>query len=188
MLAPIAAPNSADAAALASTNRALAAASRLDGLLDPLGRQREVRIASEVAGKDLGAVDDDAGLVSAHRRERLLRRRRPRDRRRASSRPRPAPTRMAWMSSGRARDLDVAEHRAALLRQAGHVDGAAALALEMGGHGEDRADRHDAGAADAGDEDARRAARRSRAGPARAARGARDRLGERRLAAARPRR
>ena len=53
----------------------------------------------------------------------------------------------------RARQLDVAEHRAALLREAGHVDHAAALALEMRGHAEDRADRDDAGAADAGDDD-----------------------------------
>ena len=40
---------------------------------------------------------------------------------------------------------------AAFLREAGHVDHAAALALEMRGHAEHRADRDDAGAADAGD-------------------------------------
>ena len=45
-------------------------------------------------------------------------------------------------------------HRAALLRQAGHVEHGDALAFEMRRHAEQRADRHDAGAADAGDEDA----------------------------------
>ena len=44
--------------------------------------------------------------------------------------------------------------RAALLRQAGHVEHRDALALEMRRHAEDRADGHDAGAADAGDQDA----------------------------------
>ena len=75
---------------------------------------------------------------------------------------------------GRARELDVAEHRAALLREAGHVDHAAALAFEMRGHAEDRADRDDAGAADAGDDDRIGASRRARArsAPARTARAA----------------
>ena len=54
---------------------------------------------------------------------------------------------------GAPRQLDVAEHRAALLREARHVDHAAALAFEMRGHADDRADRHHAGAADPGDDD-----------------------------------
>ena len=57
------------------------------------------------------------------------------------------------MSSGVLGELDVAVDRAALLGEAGHVDHAAALALEMRRHAEDRADGHDAGAADAGDDD-----------------------------------
>ncbi len=44
------------------------------------------------------------------------------------------------------------EHRAALLGKARHVDQAAALFLDMGGHAEDLADGDDAGAADAGDD------------------------------------
>ena len=40
----------------------------------------------------------------------------------------------------------------ALLREAGHVDDAGALAFEMRRHAEDRADRHHAGAANAGDD------------------------------------
>ena len=48
---------------------------------------------------------------------------------------------------------DVAEHRAALLRQTGHVEDHAGLALDMGGHAEQRADRQHAGAADAADGD-----------------------------------
>ena len=51
-------------------------------------------------------------------------------------------------------DADVAVDRAALLREAGHVDDAGALAFEMRGHAEDGADGDDAGAADAGDDDA----------------------------------
>ena len=45
------------------------------------------------------------------------------------------------------------DHRAALLRQAGHVDDADALAFEMGGHAHHRANRHNARAADTGDND-----------------------------------
>ena len=52
------------------------------------------------------------------------------------------------------RDADVAVDRAALLREAGHVDDADALAFEMRRHAEHRADGDDAGAADAGDDDA----------------------------------
>ena len=48
---------------------------------------------------------------------------------------------------------DVAQHRAALLREAGHVEDHAGLALDMGGHAEQRADRQHAGAADAADGD-----------------------------------
>ena len=58
------------------------------------------------------------------------------------------------MSSGVVGDADVAVDRAALLREAGHVDDADALALEMRRHAEHAADGDDAGAADAGDDDA----------------------------------
>ena len=51
-------------------------------------------------------------------------------------------------------DADMGEDGAALLCQPGHVEHAAALALEMGGHADQRADGDDAGAADAGDQDA----------------------------------
>ena len=71
----------------------------------------------------------------------------------------------------------MALHRAALLRQAGHVDDADALALEMRRHAEDRADGDDAGAADAGDDDV--------VGPVDRGQG---RLGQRRLGPAPPRR
>ncbi len=39
----------------------------------PSGRQRKIRIAGEIAGIDFGRVDDNAGLVLAHRGEHLLR-------------------------------------------------------------------------------------------------------------------
>ncbi len=50
-------------------------------------------------------------------------------------------------------EADVARHRTALLREAGHVDEADALAFEMRRHAENRADGDDAGTADAGDDD-----------------------------------
>ena len=72
MLAPIAAPNRALAAALASTKRALSSQRACDRLLDPFGGEREIRLAGEIAGEEFGAVDDDAGLAAAHRGERGL--------------------------------------------------------------------------------------------------------------------
>ena len=53
----------------------------------------------------------------------------------------------------RRRDADMAHDRAVLLRQAREVERRAGLAVDMGGHAEQRADGDDAGAADAGDED-----------------------------------
>ena len=57
------------------------------------------------------------------------------------------------MSSGCLGDAHVAVDRAALLREAGHVEHADALAFEMRRHAENAADGDDAGAADAGDDD-----------------------------------
>ena len=51
-------------------------------------------------------------------------------------------------------DADVAVDGAALLREAGHVDDADALAFQMRRHADDGTDGDDAGAADAGDDDA----------------------------------
>jgi hypothetical protein len=69
----------------------------------------------------------------------------------------PVAMRTAWRF-GPVGDADVAEHRAALLGQAGHVEHGDALAVEVGGHADQRADGDHAGAADAGDEDAPRLA------------------------------
>ena len=52
------------------------------------------------------------------------------------------------------RDLQMAPHCAALLRQAGHVQGAESLVLQVRRHTDDRADGHHAGTAHAGDHDA----------------------------------
>ena len=57
------------------------------------------------------------------------------------------------MSSGFCGEADVAEHRAALLREARHVEHADAAAFQMRRHAENAADGDDAGAADAGDDD-----------------------------------
>ena len=53
---------------------------------------------------------------------------------------------------GRRRDANVRDDGTVLLREAGHVEHAAALALEVRGHSQQRADGHDPGAADAGDQ------------------------------------
>src|SRR5262252_6746197 len=65
---------------------------------------------------------------------------------------RPASARMARLRRSLGSE-HMAEDRAPLLRQTGHVDDANALALEMGRHAEDAADGDDAGAADPGDDD-----------------------------------
>jgi hypothetical protein len=58
------------------------------------------------------------------------------------------------------------QHRAALLREAHEVEHAGALALEVRGHRDQRADRDDAGAADAGDQQVVGAGPGVRRGPA----------------------
>jgi hypothetical protein len=50
-------------------------------------------------------------------------------------------------------DLDVAEHRPALLGQARHVDDAGGAAVDVGGHGQDRGHGGHPRAADAGEQD-----------------------------------
>ena len=60
-------------------------------------------------------------------------------------------------------DAHVRHDGAVLLREAGHVEHAAALAFQMRRHAEQCADRHDTGAADARDEQCRRGWRSTRA-------------------------
>ncbi len=120
----------------------------------PLAGKREIRLAGEIAGIDFGAVDDEARFEAP--------------RSAASTFFAPETTRVASQNRGRrrrprrelrrissrlSRQFDMAVDRAALLREAGHVDHAAAVALEMRGHAEESADRHDTRAADAGDDD-----------------------------------
>ena len=57
---------------------------------------------------------------------------------------------LRWLLQRGARDPDIRDHGAALLGQAGHVEGAGRVPVEHGGGGQDGRDRHDAGAADAG--------------------------------------
>ena len=56
------------------------------------------------------------------------------------------------MSAGLSASLTWVRTTPPFLRQAGHVHDAGALALEVGGHAEDRAERDDAGAAGAGED------------------------------------
>ena len=151
-MALVVAPNSADAVALASTKRAPSPQRARIVRLDPLGGQIEVGPMREVAGEQFGAVDDDGGRAGAHRRQRRF----------GAGGDEiaaehevgfagPDPHRVDVFRPRR--DLDVAEDRAALLRQAGHVDRRRALAFEMRRHRQHGADRHHAGSADAADQD-----------------------------------
>ena len=123
-----------------------------DGPLQPLGRQREIGIAGEFAGQKLGGVDDHLGRAVLDRRKHLAR---AGDHDVAAEHQIGAPGRDADRVDvfGLLGEADVAEHRAALLREPGHVEHADAAAFEMRGHAEDAADGDDAGAADAGDDD-----------------------------------
>ena len=120
--------------------------------LEPLGRQREIGIACEVAGQEFGEIDDHLGEAGLRRRQHLL----------AAGHHDVAAEHELGAAGRHADGVDVlrplgnahvAVDRPALLREAGHVDDADALAFEMRRHPEDAADRHDAGAADAGDDD-----------------------------------
>ena len=152
MLAAMALPRIAVATAVASTKATPSrpAAARMARRMRSVGSEKSAsRVKSP--GENLGRVDDKRGAP-------LLRRRAPAwcgwtTRSQPSTRsPRRQSSRMASMSSGNCRE-HVAVDGAALLGKAGHVDHAAALALEMRRHAEDRADGHNAGAADAGDDD-----------------------------------
>ena len=126
----------------------------LDQPLQLRRRELHVRLAAEIAGHRGVGIDDRPGLALAapwrgRRSSAAVTMSQP-----SSSRAPPAAMRTAWMSSGFCGDAHMGEDGAALLRQAGHVQRGAALALQMGRHAQQRADGDDAGAADAGDEDA----------------------------------
>src|SRR5262249_35224809 len=132
---------------------AILAGARLDGALHAFRRQREIGIASEIARQNLREVRDHPALPVLDRGEHLLG---ARDHHVAAAEEiraaRRHPDRVDVL--GCPRGAEMAEHRTALLRGAGHVDDAAALAVEMCRHAEHRPDGDDAGAADAGDDDA----------------------------------
>ena len=119
------------------------------------GRARELQILvpDKAGGHRLLGVDDGAGLVPAHLGERSVARRHHQvaadHRIRLAGRD---PDRVDVLRP--LGDADMAHHRAVLLRDAGMVEGRDALALDMGGHGDQGADGDDAGAADAGHQDA----------------------------------
>ena len=72
-MAPIELPNSAVASARrVDEMRLLAAGVGDDRALEPLGRQREVGVAGEIAGQELGGVDDHRGRAVLDRGKHLL--------------------------------------------------------------------------------------------------------------------
>ncbi len=124
-----------------------------DRALEALGRQREIRVAREVARHEFRGVDDQPRAAVLDRGEHLLG---------ADHDDIAAEHQIGALRRdtdgvnviGGIGDADVAVNRAALLRETRHVDDADTLAFEMRRHAEDGADRHDAGAADAGDDNA----------------------------------
>ncbi len=119
---------------------------------EAVGGEVEAAVAGEVAGDDLVGVEDGAGAAAGHEAEGLG----------AGGGDEVAADQRVGLADGDADggdgggglgDAAVDVDRAALLGEAGHLHLAGALALEVGGHGDQRADGDDAGAADAGDED-----------------------------------
>ena len=118
----------------------------------PVGGKLEAAVAGEVAGDDLVGVEDGAGAAAGHEAEGLGAG--GGDEVAADQRVGLADRHADGGDGGRGLgDAAVDVDRAALLGEAGHLHLAGALALEVGGHGDQRADGDDAGAADAGDDD-----------------------------------
>ena len=132
---------------------AIAPGGASDGALESLGGERIVGIAGEIAGQKLGGVDEHLGIAGLDSAEHFLA---------ADHHDIAADDEIGAAGGdadgvdvvGRIGDADMAVDRAALLRQAGHIDDADALAFQMRGHAENAADGNDAGAADTGDDDA----------------------------------
>ena len=124
-------------------------------MFERIGRQFPVRVFDKRRGWRQRAVDQHAGAPGPNARQHVC----------ASRHHQVSPYHQ--ISSGSAdacrmqvfiarRDLHVARHLPALLRQTRHVEHLCAVALKMRRHGDDLADGDDAGAADAGDENVER--------------------------------
>ena len=123
------------------------------------GRKRQIRVAREIAGDRLMAVDDGVRPPGAEFRQRFRAGRH--DKVAAEQEigaARREPHRMDLLR--RLGNAHMAQHGAALLRQPGHVEDGDALAFEMRRHANERADCHDAGAADPGHQHAVRLGKR----------------------------
>ena len=128
------------------------AASRIARLMRS-GVERKIRIVREVARKNFRRVDDKSCLVAAHGGEHFLG---------AGDDEVAAEHQIGFAGGdsdgvnilGLCANLDMAVDGAAFLREARHVDRAAALAFKMRRHAQNGADGDNTGAADPGDEDA----------------------------------
>ncbi|MCW0416852.1 hypothetical protein NB689_002606 [Xanthomonas sacchari] len=116
------------------------------------GRELHVRVRGEGARHRLVAVQHHLRAIAAHLGQRPV----------IVDHHHVAPQHQVGLAGGDAhrvqvfglaRNADMRGDRAALLRQAGLVEHAGALALQVPGHAQQRADGDHAGAADAGDED-----------------------------------
>ena len=133
-------------------NCALLGAEGIDQLLFHAGqREMPVAVAREVGGRRFAAADHRAGAPFEHFRQRLG----------AGADHQVAAEDGMRFAGGDARGMDVfrpvgdaqvREDGAEFLRQPGHVEGGDALAVEVGGHADQRAEGDDAHAADAGDQ------------------------------------
>src|SRR6266581_1605604 len=129
-----------------------AAGRGVDRLLHLLQRKLPVGIAGEFGGRRLGAVDGGAAAPGRHLDQGVA----------AGGDDHVAADQRVGLAGGDAYgmkaarlvgDAHVREDGAALLRQAGHVEHRDALAVDVGGHADQRPEGDDAAAADAVDQD-----------------------------------
>ena len=120
--------------------------------VDVAALEIEIAVEDEIGGRDHVAVDDADGTAGFAERDGILGHRDHLIGRQYEIGGAGDDARTGDIG-GVLGEPDMAQHRAALLRQAGHIEDHRGFALDMRGHAEQRADRQHAGAADAADRD-----------------------------------
>ena len=152
MLVAMESPSRTSAGLVKSKNDESLPQRRFQHVIDLAALEIEIAVEDEIGGRDDVAVDDAVGAAGFAERHGFLGGRHDlvggdHEIGGAGDDARTGDV------GGMLRQPDMAQHRAALLRQARHVQDHAGLALDMRGHAEQRADRQHAGAADAADGD-----------------------------------
>ena len=152
MLVAMESPSRVSAGLVKSRNDEVLAQGRFQHVIDLAALEIEIAVENEIGGRNDVTVDDAVGAAGFAERHGFL----------GGSHDLVGGDHEIGGAGDDARtgdvggmfgQPDVAQHRAALLRKARHVEDHAGLALDMGGHAEQRADRQHAGAADAADGD-----------------------------------